>query len=228
VACGAAPAPLSRSSPAGNFVSTRALQPLVALDVEARQKVAESVSADTLPPGLRPAAAEGASLRDVAGRGAPSALYALALALARHRDIVSFARALVRGPRSGERLSRLASVFSFVCHLVDVPPPTDGRARDGVDLLLELAGEEEGPALILAALLLALGERAALSYTPGLAFVRVEIDPADLARLPPHADPILRNGRWYLPLDPRRARSPLGLLPLPARNALRCRPVRRP
>lgn len=179
------------------------------------------MSADTPLRGVRPAAVGGASGQRM-GRQRPWPTgHALALALARHRDVVAFARALVRGPRSSDRLSRLASVFSFVSHLVDVPPPAEEYTRDGVDLLLELAGDDEGPALILAALLLALGEKAALSYVPGLAFVRVELDLADLSRLPPHAGPIFTHGRWYLPLDPRRARAPLGLLPLPVRNALR-------
>jgi hypothetical protein len=190
------------------------------LDGWAAQKVAESVSADTPLRGPQPVAPGGASSQP-AGHVMGATPHALALGLARHRDVVAFARALVRGPRSADRLSRLAAVFSFVCHLVDVPPPPAGRARDGVDVLLGIAGEDEGPALILAALLLALGEKAALAYTPALAFVRVEIDLADLSRLPPHAGPIFANGRWYLPLDPRRARSPLGRLPLPVRNALR-------
>lgn len=179
------------------------------------------MSADT-PLRGRHAAGGGGDLRP--RPATPSGLagrHALALALARHADVVAFARALVRGPRAGDRVSRLASVFSFVSHLTDVPPPADGRARDGVDLLLQIAGAAESPALILAALLLALGERATLCEVRGLAFVRVEIDPADLSRLPPHAGPVLARGRWYLPLDPRHARAPLGLLPPPLRTVLR-------
>jgi len=117
-------------------------------------------------------------------------------------------------------VSRLAAVFSFVGHLVDVPPPPAGELRDGVDLLLGLVGEDEGPALILAALLLALGEKASLAYAPRMAFVRVELEPSDLARLPPHAHPLLLRGRCYLALDARRARSPLGFLPRSALDAL--------
>ena len=123
-------------------------------------------------------------------------------------------------PRVRDRLARLAAVFTFVNTLVNVPAPPDGECRDGVDLLLGLAGEQEGPAVILCALLLAIGERAAIDYVPGMAFVRVEIDVADLARLPPHAGPIAARGRYFLPLDPRQARSPLGFLPRPAREAL--------
>jgi len=110
-----------------------------------------------------------------------------------------------------DRLARLAVLFTFVAHIVDAPPPDDG-VRDGVDWLLALAGEEEGPSVILAALLLALGERAALEYRPGLAFVRVELEPADVARLPPHARLFSRRGRFFIPLDARRARSPFAFL----------------
>jgi len=128
---------------------------------------------------------------------------------------------LARRAPAHDRLGRIASVFSFVGHLVDVPAAR--RARDGADLLLALAGVESGPAVILAALLQALGERAQLEYTREMVFVRVELDPADLRRLPPHAALVLRlsrRGRYLLPLDPRRARSPLGFLPQPVRRAL--------
>ncbi len=111
-------------------------------------------------------------------------------------------------------MGRVAAVFTFVGHLVDVPAPVgvDGQYRDGVDVLLALAGEQEGPAVILAALLLALGERASVGYAPGMAFVRLEIDPADLPRVPPHARVVYARGRCYLPLDARTARGPLGMV----------------
>jgi hypothetical protein len=70
---------------------------------------------------------------------------------------------------------------------------------------------------MLAALLLAAGERASLAFAPGGSFVRVEIEPSDIARLPPYASPIARNGRYYLPLDARRARRPIGRPPRPPR-----------
>jgi hypothetical protein len=149
-----------------------------------------------------------------------AALHDLSIALARHPDVVEFSRALVEAYPARDRLSRLAAVFTFVGHLVDVPPCASGELRDGVDALLMLAGEDEGPAVILAALLLALGERAAVDYAPGMAFVRVELGIDDLARLPPHAGLMLARGRYYLPLDARQARSPLGFLPRPAREAL--------
>ena len=57
-----------------------------------------------------------------------------------------------------------------------------------------------------------------LTRASGQLHVRVEIEPHDLARLPPYAQPIVTGGRCYVPLDPRRARSPLGFLPRTART----------
>jgi hypothetical protein len=149
-------------------------------------------------------------------------LHELSLSLARNRDIRNFSRALVERAPARDRLARLALLFTFVSHIVDAPPPDDG-VRDGVDWLLALAGEEEGPSVILTALLLALGERAALEYRPGLAFVRVELQPADVARLPPHASLFSRRGRYFIPLDARRARAPFAFLPQPSEQALALR-----
>jgi hypothetical protein len=120
-----------------------------------------------------------------------------------------------------DRVGRIACLFTFVGHLVDVPPAR--RARDGADLLLALAGLDDGPAVILAALLQALGERAQLEYMREMVFVCVQLESSDLRRLPPHAALVLqpgRRGRFLLPLDPRRARIPLGYLPRPVRQAL--------
>ena len=113
----------------------------------------------------------------------------------------------------------MAAVFSFVSHLVDVPPAPDGP-RDGVDALLALAGREDGPALLLSALLQAAGERASVGWTepraagargaaaaPVFAFVRVALEFDDLRRVPPHAGVLVEHGRCYLPLRPRHARS---------------------
>jgi hypothetical protein len=52
--------------------------------------------------------------------------------------------------------------------------------------------------------------------------VRVEVELRDVARLPPHTLLIVDRGapRYYLPLDARRARSPLGFLPRAVRQAL--------
>jgi hypothetical protein len=150
-----------------------------------------------------------------------AALHDLSIALARHPDVVEFSRALVEAYPARDRLSRLAAVFTFVGHLVDAPLPADGELRDGVDFLLLLAGEEEGPAVILSALLQSLGERAVVDYAPGMAFVRVELDAGDLAGLPPHAGLFMARGRYYLPLDARQARSPLGFLPRSIRETLR-------
>lgn len=134
---------------------------------------------------------------------------------------MAFSRALVRRVSARDRLARIAAVFTFVSHLVDVPRSPDGRPRDGVDLIVALTGTAQGPSVILAAMLLALGERARLDYARGTAFVRVELDLADLARLPPHAGLMIRGGRCYLPLDARRSRSPLGFLPWALRDRLR-------
>jgi hypothetical protein len=138
-------------------------------------------------------------------------LHELSLSLARHRDIAAFARALVESAPARDRLARLATLFTFVQHLVDVPPPEDG-IRDGVDWLLALAGEQEGPSVILSALLLSLGERAQVCCRPGGAFVRVELQAADVARLPPHALLAERRGRYFIPLDARGARAPFAFL----------------
>lgn len=126
----------------------------------------------------------------------------------------------MRRVEADDRLARITCVFTFVSHLVDVPPAD--RVRDGADLLLALAGVEEGPAVILAALLQALGERAQLEHTREMVFVRVELELSDLRRLPPHASLVLKRSRdrYLLPLDPRRARIPLGFLPQPVRQVL--------
>jgi len=118
-------------------------------------------------------------------------------------------------------MARLAAAFTFVNHLVSVPPPPpDGECRDGVDVLVALAGEQEGPAVILAALLQALGERASVDYAPGLAYVRVEVLPEDLSRLPPWCSLMTTRGRYYIPLDARRPRGPIGHLPRLVREAM--------
>ncbi len=142
-------------------------------------------------------------------------LNALSLTLARQPDIVEFSRTLVQQKR--DRLGRITAVFSFVSHLVDVPPAPPDEPRDGVDFLLALAGEQEGPAVILAALLRALGERVHLECTPQMVFVRVELGLADMARLPPYTNLMVARDRFFIPLDPRRSRSPLGFLPRSAR-----------
>ena len=149
-----------------------------------------------------------------------TALRSLAIALARDRAIVEFSRRLVRAISVRDRLGRLAALFTFVCHLVDVPPQGEGEVVDGVDCLLRLAGEDEGPAVILAALLQAVGERAAVEVGREVAFVRVELELGDLRRLPPHAALLVVAGRYYVPLDARGARKPLGFLPQPVRQGL--------
>jgi len=133
--------------------------------------------------------------------------------------VVRFSRSLVCGlPRRG-RLPRVAAVFHFVGCLIDCPAAM-GESEDGVNGLLGLVGHDRGPAVILTALLLALGERAELECTREMAFVRCEVARDELSRVPPHARVFPRGGRYYTPLDPRRYRSPLGFLPMPVRDAL--------
>lgn len=139
---------------------------------------------------------------------------------------MEFARSVANGWNARDRVGRISATFTFVSHLVDVPPPDGDGPRDGVDLLLHLAGAREGPALVLCALLLALGERASLDEASGVPFVRVEIEAPDLRRLPPHAGPFVDHGRVYLPLHSRDSRSALGLLPEPMRDGLRLRRLR--
>jgi hypothetical protein len=119
-----------------------------------------------------------------------------------------------------DRLARIAGLFTFVSQLA--AESASAELRDGVDVLVRVAGPEAAPALLLAALLKAAGERAQLDYARDLVFVKVEIDPGDAARLPPHAALIVarRRARLYLPLWVRHARSPLGFLPQPTREGL--------
>jgi hypothetical protein len=131
--------------------------------------------------------------------------------------VVAFARALVSRRPCPHRLARVAAVFSFVSRLVDGAEPV---RDDRVARLLWIAGRDRGPAVILAGLLLALGERARVECTREIAFVRVALEARDLALLPPHARLHGHGRRLDLPLDPRRAVSPLGFLPQPVRDAL--------
>jgi len=153
-----------------------------------------------------------------------AALHGLSLSLARQPRLVAFSRSLVRRVPPRDRLGRIAAVFAFVSQAVDLrrflagPPGT----VSGLGALTLMAGEDHGASLVLCALLQALGERARVERTRELAFVRVEVDLRDVARLPPHAGLIVTRGRprYYLPLDARRARSPLGFLPRDVRDAL--------
>lgn len=144
-------------------------------------------------------------------------LLALSISLARHPDVAAFARALAERWARGGRIGRVVASFTFVSHLVDVPPAPRG---DAVSWLLERVGPERGPAVLLAAVLLALGERAQVESTREISFVRVELEPDDLPSLPPHAELLLAHGRTYLPLDPRRNSRPLGVLPAEVRAVL--------
>jgi hypothetical protein len=129
--------------------------------------------------------------------------------------VVVFARALVSRRPCPHRLARVAAVFSFVARLVDGEEPL---RDDRVARLLWIVGRDRGPAVILASLLLALGERARVDCTREIAFVRVALEAQDLALLPPHAR--LHGDGRRLDLDPRRAAAPLGFLPRPVRDVL--------
>ena len=128
---------------------------------------------------------------------------------------------MLRALDARDRLSRIAALFTFVSQLV-AGESAAAELRDGVDVLVRVAGPEAAPALLLAALLKAAGERAHLDYARDLVFVKVEVDPADAVRLPPHAALIVarRRTRLYLPLWVRHARSPLGFLPRSTREGL--------
>jgi hypothetical protein len=154
-----------------------------------------------------------------------AALHGLSLSLARQPGLIAFSRSLVRGLPPRDRLARIAAVFTFVSQAVELRLAAAGQARVALGALLRIAGEDQGAALVLCSMLQALGERARVERTRELAFVRVEVDAADVARLPPHAELIVTRGapRYYLPLDARRARSPLGFLPRPVREALALR-----
>lgn len=151
-----------------------------------------------------------------------AALHGLSVSLARQPTLIAFSRSLVRGVPPRDRLARIAAIFTFVSQAVGLRLAAAGQTTAGLAGLLKLAGEDEGASLILCSMLQALGERARVERTRELAFVRVEVDLSDVARLPPHAGLIVTKGRprYYLPLDARRARSPLGFLPRPVREAL--------
>jgi hypothetical protein len=147
-------------------------------------------------------------------------LHRICLSLARHPRVVGCTARVVGALDARDRLARIAALFTFVSHVV--AGGDRGDLRDGVDMLVRVAGPEAAPAVLLAALLKAAGERAQVDYARDVVFVRVEIEPADASRLPPHAALIVagRRGRVYLPLWVRHAKSPLGFLPLPTREGL--------
>jgi hypothetical protein len=148
----------------------------------------------------------------------------LAIALARDPAVRTFASELVRGLPESARVHRLARLFSFVAGLVEVRPP-DEDPRDGVDVLLALAGETSGPAVILSALLRSLGTKASLRSTGHYVFVVAELREEDVRHLPPHAALLRHQGSLSVPLDPRHSRTPFGFLPRIVRLALSMRPT---
>ena len=120
-----------------------------------------------------------------------------------------------------DRLGRIAAVFAFVSQAVDLRMAAT-VVDPSLSALMKIAGPDQGAALVLCAMLKALGERARVERTRELAFVRVDIEVRDVARLPPHTLLLVSRGipRYSLPLDARHARSPLGFLPRDVREAL--------
>jgi hypothetical protein len=145
----------------------------------------------------------------------------LSLRLARHRPFQDFAREMVLGygrdPRASPHLARVTAAYAFVGRL------SEGTlSRPGHALLLrlaEVAGPDGSAAVLLAALLLALGERAEVDYTRELVFVRVAVGPEDLSHVPPHAVVLRGSGGHFLALV-AGGRAPLGYLPCPIREGL--------
>jgi hypothetical protein len=139
--------------------------------------------------------------------------------------LIRFARQVVRRAPP-QRLARVAALLTFVGRLIDSREQGRASGHNGVDLMLAALGGHRGPAVVLAALLMALGERARVECTREMAFVQVELGAADLPRLPPFARVHVRSGRYFLPLDARRGRIPLGFLPQPVRTVMARRRAR--
>ena len=78
-------------------------------------------------------------------------LHRLCLSLARHRRVARVAAMVVIRLDARDRLGRIAALFTFVSRLAGAADA--GELRDGVDVLVRLAGPEAAPALLLAALL---------------------------------------------------------------------------
>jgi hypothetical protein len=140
--------------------------------------------------------------------------------------VVDFVRDLVEERAAGDRLSRVTTVFTFVSQLV-VNGGAPTSAPTALLPLQPLLAFREGPAILLCALLKALGEQARLERTREMTFVCVAIDTEDVARLPPHARLLADASRLEIPLDPRQVRTPLGFLPRTVRDVLRRRAAAR-
>ena len=134
---------------------------------------------------------------------------------------MAFARDLVDDRGAEDRLARVTAVFTFVAQLVNAGPTAS--APDALRPLQPLLAFREGPAVLLCALLKALGERSRLERTREMTFVCVALDVFDVARLPPHARLLCDDVRLEIPLDPRDVRTPLGFLPRAVRDVLRRR-----
>ena len=129
---------------------------------------------------------------------------------------------MVRRYAAQHRLARVSALLTFVGRWIDSrgERAEAGSAQSGADLVLGALGAHRGPAVVLAAMLMSLGERARVECTREMAFVQVELTAADVLRLPLFARVHVRGGRYFLPLDARRGRIPVGFLPQPVRNVL--------
>jgi hypothetical protein len=74
-----------------------------------------------------------------------------------------------------DRLARVASLFTFVNYLVEDPMAGVEPYHDGVDELMRVVGRQRGPAVALAALLRASGERVELRDVAGTCYVQVQV-----------------------------------------------------
>ena len=133
----------------------------------------------------------------------------------------SFAKRLTRHARN--RLDRVTAVFNFVVDLGSRSGAIAPAGRRGWNVLDQLTGGKDGPAILLSAFLQSLGERARVERTRELSFVCVDLEVGDLPRVPPHAGLLIRGRRFLLPLDPRTARYSLGFLPRQVKEVLRLR-----
>lgn len=111
----------------------------------------------------------------------------------------------------------MAAVFTFVAQL---GRPGATPVESCVRALLQSTRPKDAPAVILCALLMALGERAHIECTREMAFVRLELSLRQIAHLPPHAHLARLGTAQYVSLDARGWGIPLGFLPIEIRGAL--------
>jgi hypothetical protein len=114
-------------------------------------------------------------------------------------------------------MARVTAAYTFVRRLSQ--GEMEGRVALTLAGLARAVGPDASAAVLLTALLLALGEHAEVDYARELVFVRVALRPEDLHHLPPHAAVLAKDGRPFLALA-AAGRIPLGYLPGPVREGL--------